>query len=285
MAIEAVAARLGLKSTFDDSYSQAPLRAASFGHAIAEATAALPNASWFKPLSIISVAYIGVAAFSRSQRAAHMERHPELVRKAKVSAAMDSLGTTWLESITLPSLAIGTLHRVMASSTPVIRTATALTCLPLLIPASSYGADLLMDWAFRPAIAYMAQPSAAILAPSSGAEYVPPPPEALLGGMSDSMLLGGPDLDPLARARMEWALDGNAGSAFPEEQDVPSTVKGPAVAAAGAASLKGLTGPKASSSGSPSEAETAYISAVAEIKARAEARRTAALKAQAQKPS
>lgn len=141
-----------------------------------------------------------------------------------------------------------------------------------------------MEWAFRPAIAYMAQPSAAAMVPTSGAEYVPPPPEALLSGMSDSMLLGGPDLDPLARARMEWALDGNAGSAFPEEQDVPSSVKVGAGTASTSPVVKALSGAKpgkaAGSGESSAEAEKAYVAAVAEIKARAEARRLAALKAQ-----
>jgi hypothetical protein len=109
---------------------------------------------------------------------------------------------------------------------------------------------------------------------SFGADYVPPPPEDLLGpgGEMDALTAGfgmggATSLTPLERARLEWALDGNPSSPYPEDADalVP-VLKGaaPPAAKAGAAASPGGAG------GQQMYAE--YLKAVADIRARAAAR-------------
>jgi hypothetical protein len=209
-----------LPDHFRDAFSRLPYGFFRAGHTVAEALQPL-GGSYGTPFTAASVLYIGLAAFQRSSRAGDAELNPELMKRARMTAAVDSVGTTWLEGITLPSILMGGVNRAVASAwagAPVgARAAAALAASPLVLAASSHGAEALMDWAFRPAIGYF---SAAPPVAFRSSEFVPPPAEELLSGSPDLMLLSGDGKDPLARARLEWALDGDAGSAFPEEVDV-----------------------------------------------------------------
>lgn len=176
--------------------------------------------------------------------------HPERIRVARSRHGVDSFLTAWLETITLPSIAVPLLRNAVASAVASagvsgaaaahLPAAVALASLPLLLPATSRAAEGLSAWAFRPAIAFMEEKIGAAVAAGYGdGDYVPPPPEELLlagagggGGagaegeagraaavMAALGVGGASDLDPLERARIEWALDGDPSSPYPEEED------------------------------------------------------------------
>lgn len=158
--------------------------------------------------------------------------------------------------------------------------AAGVASLPLLLPACSHGADALMQWAFRPAIAYWRTPSDEVL--FGDAEYVPPPAEEMLealaasGGGASAFLIP-PDMGALERAQLEWALDGDAASPFPEAVDAAAAA---ATASAGRGGKGGAAGAAAGGGGTSGDA--AYLIASARmIRERAAARHAAAAAAAA----
>jgi hypothetical protein len=204
--------------------------------------------------------------------------------------------------VTLPGIAVAALMgglRSAAASAALpawLPLALGLGVVPLVLPASARATQAVMDFSFRPAIAYFAEPAARDVAPSAG-DYVAPSPEDLLlrrsaegvgaapaasagagagdfgsgsgggdGGDLAALLLPG-DLDALARARLEWAMDGDAGSVYPLERDsqdeaAPRAQSGP---------------PQAASPARGGSGEQDYAAAVARIRKRAEARREGGL--------
>ena len=221
-----------------------------------------------------------------------MERHPELIRKAGAAAAIDSAATLWLECITLPSIAISVVKRAALASGVGASVGVSLAALPLILPACAFGADGLMQWAFRPAIAYWREPSETLLL-GEGADYVPAPTDEMLaaigarGGGGDALLLQGllpPDMDPLERAQLEWALDGDASSTFPDASDaleVLSAQRAKKRAAAGAVptggAFSGSGGEVGAASGADTRGDAVYMLATARlIRERAAARAAAA---------
>jgi hypothetical protein len=209
---------------FSDTYSSWPLRALSYCRSVSEA---VPLPRWASlSLTLATLGYGAQASYERGRRAAALERHPELHRKANVSASLDSALTLWLECITLPSIGCGLMHRLVAAAglPPAVLLrgaggAASLALLPLLVlPASAHCGDVLMEWAFRPSIRLLAQPSKAVYL--GAAQYVPSMGEegleGSLGEVSDFRALIPADMDELQRAQLEWALDGKLDSAYPE---------------------------------------------------------------------
>ena len=210
---------------FSDTYSSWPVRALSYCRSVSEA---VPLPRWASlSLTLATFGYGAQASYERGRRAAALERHPELHRKANVSASLDSALTLWLECITLPSIGCGLVHRLVAAAglppAALLRGAggaASLALLPLLVlPASAHCSDVLMEWAFRPSIRLLAQPSKAVYLGT--AQYVPSMAEeggleGSLGEVSDLRALIPADMDELQRAQLEWAMDGKLDSAFPE---------------------------------------------------------------------
>jgi hypothetical protein len=147
--------------------------------------------------------------------------------------------------ITLPSLALGfvvgpatSLFQANAARLPaaVVRagpTAVAAALLPLLIPACAAGSEAVLDFAVRPLIESNRPPL------SSGGprpDYEAPSPEEVLGiaGIVPATL------DPADRARLAWAMDGDASSPYPDEGDGGKGGKPAASAAEDAAFLASL---------------------------------------------
>ena len=212
---------------FSDPYSAWPLRAVSYCRGMVDALGPLAPRWVTLPGTALTLSYGFIASRERSVRAASLERHPELVRKAGVSAGFDSALTMWLECVTLPGIACGAVHRgvraALPASPPAAQAVVALAMLPLvLLPACSQGADLLMQWSLRPAIARIAQPSEAVYYGSP--QYVPPLAEELegsSGGLGNGSVEGlraliPSDMDELSRKQLEWALDGKVDSIYPE---------------------------------------------------------------------
>jgi hypothetical protein len=142
-----------------------------------------------------------------------------------VRAAADSVGTLWLEGITLPGIALGALQRGLKQIPAVPASAArfaALLALPVIASASSFAADALMAWSFRPALAALAARNMEVSGPITS-EYLPPPPEELLGSEATNarnsrehlLALLPPDFDALDRARLVWALDGDPNTEYP----------------------------------------------------------------------
>lgn len=278
--------------THNDTWDRVPVTLLQYCHSLGEAAKPV-SLNAYKALSLVNMAYIGISTFDRSRLAGVRELHPEMIRKAQTAAGLDSALSTWISNITLPGLIVGTLVPALkaaassgaAADAAVTATQNAkswptfvgLAVVPAVLPLTTRATDLLMDWAFRPTIQWLTEPSEAVAAPVP--EYIPPMPEDIIsGGLMDPG-----EMDPLGRARLEWALDGDASSAYPEPEDAA----GFANSSAGSASSSALyasalqrvnagTG-VANKNGSTTavDSEESYLKAVAEIRARA-ARRQAA---------
>ena len=254
------------------------------------------------PLRLACVGFVAASSLAAGAAAGGRELHPDRVRAAQRRAVADAALSSWIECVTLPGIAVAALMgglRSAAASAALpawLPLALGLGVVPLVLPASARATQAVMDFSFRPAIAYFAEPAARDVAPSAG-DYVAPSPEDLLlrrsaegtgtapaagavagagdfgsgsgggdGGDLAALLLPG-DLDALARARLEWAMDGDAGSVYPLERDsqdeaAPRAQSGP---------------PQAASPARGGSGEQDYAAAVARIRKRAEARREGGL--------
>jgi hypothetical protein len=215
---------------FSDEFSAFPLRAVSFAHAFGDAAVALGGSHPALPrlATVVTLAYGAVASVIRNRRAAAPHRDAELARKDGVRAGVDSALTLWLECVTLPGIGLGLAARAAARAGGGARArgAALLLATPPVLAASSHGADALMQWSLRPAIAHFAQPRARADA-RDARDYLPPPPEDVLAaldgggaggaaGAHDALFSLLPaDFDALDRERLRWALDGDAHSPYP----------------------------------------------------------------------
>jgi hypothetical protein len=107
--------------------------------------------------------------------AMQLEMHPERIRAARTKAGVDSMATSWVENVTLPSLAVplvrsGATQMVNALSPAAATEAAAassisrtlpgiitLCTLPVLMPLGSRAAEAISAWAFRPATQFLHQ--------------------------------------------------------------------------------------------------------------------------------
>jgi hypothetical protein len=272
-------------------WEEYPRRLLSYGFAVAEAVQAggVPLDPWVRgALSAVTGAYLlGTALERRAEVGEDLGFVVDLVRRAKNAAAADAVLTGWMETVTLPSIAVGAVaaavKRAAPAAPPAARAAATLASLPLLMPACAHAAGAVMEWAGRPAIEYFARPPESAALPS--ADYIAPLPEELLSGIGGGGQGGGgggggmlgvgllpPDLDPLERARLEWALDGNLSSPYPEAGDAV----GARVAAAHGA---GAGAKAAAGTATAVGGEEEYMKAVAAIRANADARAARAVAA------
>lgn len=150
-----------------------------------------------------------------------LEPYPELRRYNGFAAAFESAFGGWVALVTLPSMALGALagplsalaHAQAARLPPAaVRygpAAASALLLPLLLPACAQGAEWTLAFAVRPTVDSNRPPV------TRGGGYTPdyeaPSGDELLLGLGSSL----PDLDPADRARLRWALDGDAASPYP----------------------------------------------------------------------
>lgn len=224
-----------LIDTFNDTWSRLPLRLLSYVHILGEAAVPLlpPAGSVIgKYATAVTLAYGAGVSLLRSKHISDPIRDAELSRKAATQVGMDSALTLWLECITLPGIGLGVISRIATSRTltPRATSIVSIAALPFIIAAASHGAEWMMTWSFRPAIAYLARPTERFEVSAVG-EYVPPPPEDMLAELEREAATGKnggsgkghdalwallpPDFDALDRERLKWALDGNPESAYP----------------------------------------------------------------------
>ena len=285
------------------TWDEFPLRLGAYSFALAEvlsplaSTAALygvpPSVTrLILPLRLACVGYVGASSLSLGYMAGSRELHPDRVRAAQRRATADALISGWIECITLPGIFVGAVMgglvktgqaNVVAGGPPTNRLplAIGLLLVPAVIPVSKQLTEAVMDWAFRPTLNFLSQPSSFLVA-ANPTDYVPPSVDELLSpselksgesknGVLESLMLP-PDLDPLSRARFEWAADGDIGSVYPLESDVDAVEKvgsGEVGGGGGAiSSIKRKDAPILSSS-----KEVDYVDAVKRIRERAESRR------------
>lgn len=161
-----------------------------------------------------------------------LEPYPELRRYNGFAAAFESGFGGWVSLITLPSIALGAasapisaLFQSQAAKLPasVVRfgpSALSAALLLPLMPLCRVGAEAVMDFAVRPVIDSNRPP----LLSGPRPDYEAPSGEDILG-------LGVlPTLDEADKAKLRWALDGDASSPYPDEEG--GGVKGAAATAA-----------------------------------------------------
>jgi hypothetical protein len=187
-----------------------------------------------KALTGVSIFFVAASTLDRSRIASQFQIAPEKRSFASNRIGVDNLMREWMATITIPSIFVGGVVNAAAAAVKAnpqlfagamatrVPAAVGLASVPLLLPLSYMGSDFVMNWAIRPFLnAYMRPgfdlPWAAAAPPGPTPEYTTPNPEDLLSADAQDIasLLAG-DLDPLQRARVAWALDGNVTSPFPE---------------------------------------------------------------------
>jgi len=284
------------------SYDNFPLRFGAYSWALSEVLSPLSSAASFYcvpsstsrlifPLRVASVGYVGMKSFSFGYLAGNRELHPDRVRAAHRRAIADSLISGWIECITLPGIFIGAVMSGLTKTSSInaiskgptknrLPLAIGMILVPFVLPVSKQLTEAIMDWAFRPTLSFLSQPSSFLVA-ANPTDYIPPSVDELLSSTSTSTgnndeilesLMLPSDLDPLSRARFEWAADGDIGSVYPMESDTQESQNDTTSGDSIGSSIK-LAKRKNNTSSSSSTNELDYIEAVKRIRERAEMRR------------
>jgi hypothetical protein len=280
-----------------------PLRFGAYTWAISEVLSPLTSAASFYgvpsstsrlifPLRVASVGYVGMKSFSFGYVAGNRELHPDRVRAAQRRAIADSLISGWIECITLPGIFIGAVMSGLTKTSSInaisngptknrLPLAIGIILVPFVLPVSKQLTEAIMDWAFRPTLSFLSQPSSFLVA-ANPTDYIPPSVDELIsststssGGNNDGILeslMLPSDLDPLSRARFEWAADGDIGSVYPLESDTIESQNDTPSGDSIGSSIK-LVNRKNNTSSTFSTTELDYIEAVKRIRERAEKRR------------
>jgi len=288
----------------NESWNDFPLRLGAYSFALSEVLSPLSTAAatygvptsasrLIFPLRLLCMGYVGASSMSTGYAAGGRELHPDRVRAAQRRATADALISGWIECITLPGIFIGAIMgglvktgqaQVVAGGPPTNRLpfAIGMVLVPAVLPVSKQLTEAVMDWAFRPTLNYLSQPSSFLVA-ANPTDYVPPSVDALLSPSDltsseskneilESLMLP-PDLDPLSRARFEWAADGDIGSMYPIESDADAALETGNVGGSIRGGLSSTSTKKVTPL-STSAKDIDYVEAVKRIRERAETRRS-----------
>ena len=286
---------------FDSSWHRFPLQLLQYGSAVGESIKPLVPKYITNSLTIVSIGYILGRSMNQSREAELTEFHVNMIKRVSRATLLDSIMTSWISSVTLPSIAVASIVRSMellvgtpsntiiennqqqqipinetvsattstttnASSTNKVNTPTttatiktksttstpstplffssasttsmtskqflqrslpsfiAFSCIPFILPITNRVGELISDWAFRPGIRYFTNLTTLSTSFSNNPsgnnsdndDILPLSDEEVMNILNDNSLLIPLDVDELTRAQLEWALDGNIHSEYPE---------------------------------------------------------------------